>query len=120
MTDEYRPGKGPPIKVDPTGRSNKTESYDPEIHGYAIVMCSKPFYNCHNDEVYVKDYEAHLSSIHHRRIDPVQDRLMKSAAMIKPSLRKSKYVWAPFPEELSPTIYEMHMWNIAREQADGN
>ena len=119
MTDGYNPGRGHPIGVDPTGRSNKYEVYDDEIHGKCIVMCSRPTQWCKNNEVYVKDYAKHLQQYHKMQIDPVQERLMKRTAMIKPGIRKSKYVWAPFPYQIPLTIYEMHLKEIIREKEKG-
>lgn len=116
MTDEYFSGSGHPIKVDPTGRSNKYEVYDDETHGNAIVMCSRPNQWCKNNEVFVKDYAKHLRQYHNMQIDAVQERLMKSSAMVKPGIRKSKYVWAPFPYQLPFTLYEMHLNEIIRER----
>ena len=120
MTDDYRPGRGHPNKVDPTGRSSKFEVYDDEIHGKAIVMCSRPTQWCKNKEVLVKDYANHLQQYHKMQIDPVQDRLMKSSAMVKPGIRKSKYVWAPFPYQIPFTIYEKHLKEIIREHEGTN
>lgn len=116
MTDDYSSGKGHPHKVDPTGRSDKFVEYNDEEHGNAIVMCSRRNTWCKNIEVKVKDYAEHLLKYHHTEIDPVQERLMKSSAMVKPSIRKSKYVWAPFPQEIPATIYVMQLEHMEREK----
>lgn len=120
MTFEYKDvnyyaGKGHPNTVDPSGRGNPEEQYDDEKHGKAIVICTKRTQYCKNWSVYVKDYAKHLREYHNMEIDPVQERLMKQAAMIKPGIRKSKFVWAPFPWEIPKTLYDMHMQDIWRE-----
>jgi hypothetical protein len=115
LTDEYFPGSGHPIAVDPTGKTGKDDpdAYDDNRHGLAIVMCPL---DCHNTEVFVKDYARHLEEEHNMKIDPVQDRLMKSSAMVKPTIRKSKYVWAPFPTDIPRTVYEMHEEEMRNEK----
>jgi len=120
MTDEYFAGKGHPITVkgkDPTGSTNKKIEYSDDIHGHRLVMCSRRSQYCKNMEVPVKDYAKHLRQYHNMEIDPVQERLMKSSAMINPKLKNFvKYVWAPFPYQLPLTIYEMHLEEIIREK----
>jgi hypothetical protein len=119
MTDEYFSGSGHPIGVDSTGRSNKFEVYDDNKHGNAIVMCTVLKDGCcHNDEIKVKHYEQHLYEVHNITIDPVQKRLMQSSAMVKPSIRKSKYVWAPFIRDIPATIYIKHMEELNNEKAN--
>jgi len=114
MTDEYKSGKGHPIKVD---KPKKTIEYSDEEHGSnTYVMCPRPAFNCHNDVIQVKDYANHLLQKHKMKIDPVQDRLMKSSAMVLYRFRKSKYVWAPFFYQIPETIYEMHLREIIREK----
>lgn len=119
---EYKPGRGHPIGVDNVKNDKNILTYSDELHGKMFyIMCSKPFWNCHNDEVLVKDYASHLRNIHHREIDPVQERLMKASCIHGLKIQKwrqGKYVWAPFKEEIPPALYEMHMWAIARELAD--
>ena len=115
MTDEYTSGSGHPTPVDPSGRTPKYEEYDDEKHGYAIVICTRRTQYCKNYFSYVKDYARHLQEYHNLEIDPVQERLMKSSAM---KFRKDKFVWAPFRDEITETLYNMHMQEIWDEVGD--
>lgn len=113
MTDDYRPGKGHPKTADKT---SKKIAYSDELHGNLLVMCSRPSSHCHNMAVKVKDYAMHLQNVHKMQIDPVQERLMKSSAMVSDRVRKDKWVWAPFPYQIPLTIYEMHLEELLREK----
>lgn len=116
MTDEYHSGKGHPNKAD---RTSKKIEYNDAMHGYSIVICSRRASNCKNMAIFVKDYAEHLKQVHNIVIDPVQERLMKSSAMVSRKVRKDKFVWAPFPYQIPFTIYEMHLEEIIRER-EGN
>lgn len=114
MTDDYKSGKGHPNKAD---KSNKAVEYSDDLHGTDnYVMCSRTASGCNNMIVRVRDYAMHLQTVHHMVIDPVQERLMKSSAMVSHKVRRDKWVWAPFPYQIPYTIYEMHLDEMLREK----
>jgi hypothetical protein len=108
---DYSSGSGHPLPVNLS---------DEERHGSllqkpTVVMCTRRggLY-CHNDEVLPENYEEHLKQKHKMYIDPVQERLMWQAVAIPRKLR-GRFVWAPFPEQIPHTLYQMHLAEILKE-----